>query len=201
MDHGPADAVHHASEREVRLPRRFPLAAPPTRRLGEELRSHLAPRIVGGAQLIGDEIQLRTVRSGLEACHIQARAGEKGSDQGSHGAHANQYDVDWFSRRLGPFLGLVAGHLIRLHGGGVEGESGVCEGPDLAPLRDGLFRHVLLRRVLEPDPRMPQKLPTLFVPVSAVRGIGEKPLPRMLAQRPEELALLGDPKARERATL
>src|SRR5215207_10081052 len=187
VDHGPADAVHHAPEREVRLPRWLPLPATPTRRLGEELRSHRAPGVVGRAQLIGDEVPPRTVRSGLEAGHLEARAGENGSDQGSHGAHANQYNVDWFRWWFSTLLEPVARHLIRLHGSSVQREAGVYEGSDLAALCDGLFRQVLCCRVLEPDARMPEKLPTLFVPVPAMRGIGEKPLSRMLAQHPEEL--------------
>src|SRR5215204_4473845 len=48
---------------------------------------------------------------------------------------------------------------------------------------------------------MPKNLPAHLVPVPAVGGIREEPLPHVFAHHPEELALRRDPEVRERAAL
>src|ERR671911_359821 len=109
VDHGSADAVHHAAERERELAGCLGFVATPAWRLALELPAHFGPAVVGGAKLVRPEVLQTPVRPGLQSDDIQPGSCQLRGDESADAAHADQDHISPFCWRRCPALGIEFG--------------------------------------------------------------------------------------------
>ena len=94
-----ADPVHHPTEAEGDGAGGLAVVAPPAGGLGQELRPHVAPAVVGGAELVRTVVVAMPPTAGLEPDHAHARVREQGGDETADGPHPDDDHVGrsgWF---------------------------------------------------------------------------------------------------------
>ena len=181
VDNRATHSIHHLAERKRRRPGWLVGVAAPARRLIQELGAHARAAVVGGAELIRNEVLSCAPRARLQGDHPQAGTGEDRCNQSAHRPQPDEHHISRARRRLGSALRLES-RQARLSA--LNGQAEVGERLDDASLVGSQRAEVFVGRVFQPHAGMAEYAPTRLVAVTAVGRIGEEPF---LQVRPQEL--------------